>query len=354
MRALKGIIAVFVAFVFLAGCRPTGGYYEARGYAQGGEYRVVFNSEGCSLDPAQVAKGIDSVLVAIDNSLSGYNKGSLLSAFNRGETITPNELFLECYELSYHFYDQSEGALDVAAGPVFDAWGFGFTGDSLPSDETLEALRTRCGMHRLLPDIRSAIAPDGTLSPTSLLREGEDTLALPVLNFNAIAQGYSCDVVAHYLKGLGVKDMLVDIGEIWCDGLSDKGRPWRVGVDRPVDGNMSPGADIAAIWQSSGGPQGLVTSGNYRKFYVRDGRKYGHTIDPRTARPAENSLLSATVVAPDAATADAVATWCMVLGPEASKELITTSPDLEALLIYDTPTGTTTWSSPDFNIEEAH
>lgn len=350
MRRLAIINTLLAAILALSACHRSGGYYEARGYAQGGEYRVVFNSDGCTLPPERVSEGIDSVLTAIDNSLSGYNKGSLLSAFNRGETITPDELFLECYELSYKFFEQSEGALDVAAGPVFDAWGFGFTGDSLPSDEALEELRLRCGMHRLRPDIRSAVSPDGTLSPASLLREGEDTSALPVLNFNAIAQGYSSDVVARHLKGLGIKDMLVDIGEIWCDGLSDKGRPWRVGVDRPVDGNNSPGQDIAAIWQSSGGPQGLVTSGNYRKFYIKNGRKYGHTIDPRTARPAENSLLSATIVAPDAATADAVATWCMVLGPDPSIDLITSTPELEALLIYDSPTGMTSWSSPGFNL----
>ena len=92
------------------------------------------------------------------------------------------------------------------------------------------------------------------------------------------------------LSKLGVKDMLVDIGEIFCKGVNPDGRPWSVGIDRPVDGNNSPGADLEGVWRSKGTPCGIVTSGNYRKFYVRDGRKYAHTIDPRTGFPADNLI----------------------------------------------------------------
>ena len=137
---------------------------------------------------------------------------------------------------------------------------------------------------------------DGLLDPASL--------GNPRLNYNAVAQGYSCDVVARYLYSIGVKDMLVDIGEIWCDGLNPSGRPWAVGIDQ-----------IDNVWSSEGKPCGIVTSGNYRKFYIRDGRKYAHTRDPVSGYPVDHNLLSATVVSSvSAADADALATWCMVTG----------------------------------------
>ena len=142
--------------------------------------------------------------------------------------------------------------------------------------------------------------------------------------------------------------MLVDIGEIFCDGLNPSGKPWSVGVDRPVDGNDTPGRDIESVWVSDGGPRGVVTSGNYRKFYVVDGVKYSHTIDPRSGFPARNTLLSATVVAPDATTADAVATWCMVIGLDAAKELISSRPELEGLLIFSEGEQTGEWTSAGF------
>ena len=163
------------------------------------------------------------------------------------------------------------------------------------------------------------------------------------MNFNAIAQGYSCDKVAAYLYNLGVKDMLVDIGEIFCDGLNPQGKPWRIGIDRPEDGNNTPGADMQAILVSSGGPQGIVTSGNYRKFYIKDGVKYSHTIDPRTGRPVQHNLLSATVIAPTAMEADAYATYCMVIGKEKAQEFILSRPELEACLISED-----VWTSPGF------
>ena len=140
--------------------------------------------------------------------------------------------------------------------------------------------------------------------------------------------------------------MLVDIGEIFCDGLNPQGKPWRIGIDRPKDGNNTPGADMQAILESNGGPQGIVTSGNYRKFYIKDGVKYSHTIDPRTGYPVQHKLLSATVIAPTAMEADAYATYCMVIGTEKAQEFILSRPDLEACLISEE-----IWTSPGFKLQ---
>ena len=173
---------------------------------------------------------------------------------------------------------------------------------------------------------------------------------LPKLNYNAIAQGYSCDVVAKYLYSLGVKDMMVDIGEIFCDGVNPSGRPWTIGIDRPIDGNDSPGSDIQEIFHVPSGPHGVVTSGNYRKFYIRDGRKYSHSIDPRNGYPVQHNLLSATIVASDATLADAYATYCMVVGLDKSIEFVESMPDVEACLIYDSNGELLSWCSDGFKL----
>ena len=275
------------------------------------------NMQGVRVSPETVAAAIDSLLEAIDFSISGYNRNSLLSKRNAGEEIVPDRYFSELLELSEKYKELSGGAFDVYSGPLFDLWGFGFTSDSLPSDEAIE---------RALADCKAG----------------------KILNFNAIAQGYSCDIVAEYLYSIGVKDMLVDIGEIFCDGRNPSGEGWSIGVDNPVDGNDSPGSDLRGIWRSNGAAQGIVTSGNYRKFYVKDGKKYAHTIDPRSGRPVEHGLLSASVVAPTAAEADALATACMVLGPQGARELVEALDGVEAYLIF----ADGVWTSKGFNLEQ--
>ena len=299
-----------------AGC--TSNRYEAfSGYAQGGTYSVKANLERVSVPHETIAASIDSLLEEIDFSISGYNKNSLLSRRNAGEDIVPDRHFKALLELSEKYSKMTDGAFDVWAAPLFDIWGFGFTADSLPSPERIAGALALCKEHK-------------------------------TLNFNAIAQGYSCDVIASYLYSIGVKDMLVDIGEIYCDGLNPHGKGWSIGVDNPVDGNDTPGRDLRGIWRSDGSGQGIVTSGNYRKFYIRDGKKYAHTIDPRTGMPVQHNLLSATVVAPSAAEADALATACMVMGAEAAREFVLSHPGIEAYLI----TSDGTWASEGFKTEK--
>lgn len=314
-------------------------YIAITGFAQGGTYTVKVNVKGVALSPEAIKEKIDSILGEIDRSLSGYNKGSLLSRFNRGESVVPNDLFRESYSLARCFFEETGGKVDVTGGPLFDLWGFGFTRDSLPSDEKVQQVRRLCGMDRL----RKSIDSLQSISPQSLVIDGEEGGI--VLNFNAIAQGYSCDVIARYLYSIGARDMLVEIGEIYCDGVNPSGQPWTVAVDNPVDGNERPGEDINGIIHSTGKGCGIVTSGNYRKFYVKDGRKYAHTIDPLTGYPVQHNLLSATVLAPTGAEADAYATYCMVIGLEASKAFIGGNPKLEGYLIYDEDGVMKTWKS---------
>ena len=308
----KLLSLLLVSLCFLPGCRRTG-YAVFTGYAQGGVYTVKADLNGVSTPEATIGATIDSLLTGIDFSLSGYNKNSLLSRYNAGEAIEPDRFFREVRALSDRYKEETGGAFDVTAAPLFDIWGFGFTADSLPDPGRVAAALAACKEEK-------------------------------VLNFNAIAQGYTCDVIAGYLHSLGVKNMLVDIGEIFCEGVNPSGKGWTIGVDNPTDDNDTPGKDIRSIWQSDGGACGIVTSGNYRKFYIKDGKKYAHTIDPRTGYPVTHDLLSATIVAPTGAEADALATACMVIGPEKARELIESRPDIEGYLIM----AGGTWMSEGF------
>lgn len=368
MRQMKSFrhpaIIAATTVLLAASCGRHDRYIAIQGYAQGGTYSVKMNLNGRNgkirRSPQELKNAIDSILEVIDTTLSGYNKGSLLSRFNAGNDIPRSPMFEDIYGRAYCYYEETGGALDVASGPLFDLWGFGFTRDTMPTDGQVNAVLASCGMGRLKQDIRSAESPEGYLPPASLLSDSTamstGDVALPKMNFNAIAQGYSCDEVASYLYRLGVKDMLIDIGEIFCDGVNPDGKPWKVGVDRPFDGNNDPGADLDGIWQSDGGPCGIVTSGNYRKYYVRNGRKYAHTIDPRTGYPVQHNLLSATIVAPNATDADAYATYCMVIGLEKAKEFITgRQPELAGYLIYSDADGQMhEWASDNFRLAGAH
>ena len=351
---MKKTVLAFLAVLLLSACGERDRFIQVSGHAQGGVYAVKVNLKGVPVTPEEVRDSVESILTRIDTTLSGYNKGSLLSRFNAGETIRPNGLFLEMYRVAYGWYERSEGVLDFAAGPLFDAWGFGFKSGEMPSDEEVAAIKASCGMGLLKPVMTPRA--DGRLSSADLRLDGSD--APVVLNYNAIAQGYSCDLVAAYLYSIGAKDMLVDIGEIWCDGHNPSGRSWNVGVDRPYDrpsdGTDELGAELDGIWSSDGSGAGIVTSGNYRKYYVRDGRKYAHSIDPRTGFPVQHNLLSATVVSPaGAADADALATWCMVIGLDAARDLLQGMEGVEGYLICTAGDGSMTeWATPGFKLSK--
>ena len=332
MMKIFRLFNIIILSCIIISCTTKDRYISVTGYAQGGTYTVKLNLNGkdgmIKVSPEEIRNSIDTILRNIDNSLSGYNKNSLLSRFNAGESITPDSIFNDIYTHAVRIFKETGGVVDVASGPLFDLWGFGFRSGDFPSDEKVRETRESCGMELMTTQ-----------------KKGQ-------LNYNAIAQGYSCDLVAGYLYSIGVKDMMVDIGEIFCDGLNPSGKPWSLGIDKPIDGNNELGAQIQGIFRAPEGPHGIVTSGNYRKFYIRDGKKYSHSIDPRSGYPVTHNLLSATIVAEDALTADAYATYCMVVGLEESQKLLEGRKDLEGCLIYDEDGAFRTWCSEGFVLEE--
>ena len=303
------------------GCNPPAHYVRFEGFAQGSTYHVTCSVPG-QVTEKDIRTKVDSLLLEIDGTLSGYNKGSLLSRLNAGEDLCLNPLFVECFSRSKEIWEETGGAFDPAAAPLFDLWGFGFSNKGAVSQAAIDSILAFTGMDKVTLETRA----DGIH-----LKKEDPRIKL---NFNAIAQGYSCDVTARLLEALGATDYLVDIGrEIICKGKNPSGTDWRVGLDSPFDGNEEEGQHLQAIIEVT--DCGIVTSGNYRKFYIEDGQKFAHTIDPVTGRPVSHNLLSATVVGPDATSADAYATWLMVVGVDRARDILARRPDLQALLIYD-------------------
>ena len=338
--------ASLLASMFACTPKKEKGYVTIQGYAQGGVYSVTFNTKGISVSPETIRDSVETILDHIDTTLSGYNKNSLLSRFNSCYEIVPNQLFIDAYEIGYRIYEETDGVVDISRASLYDIWGFGFKTGEMPTDEAVAFLRDNTGFGKYVSSLKGH---QGPLTCKEILL---DLGCFPKLNYNAIAQGYSCDLVAKYLYSIGVKDMLVNIGEIYCDGKNPSGQPWIVGIDKPIDGNDQAGAQLQGIFKVPQGPHGVVTSGNYRKFYIRDGKKYAHTIDPRTGYPVDHSLLSATVIAADAMTADAYATYCMVVGLEESKAFFAGRADMEACLVYDEDGEFKTWCTPGFVLED--
>lgn len=320
----NGLLAT--AVLLLAGCGSAGSqkdYTTVEGFTQGSTYKITYNDpQGRDLRSA-----FEELLEDIDNSLSVYNPTSLLSLLNENAPdVAPDAWIKECFEISTKISEDTGGAFDVTVRPLIAAYKIGTeeTPHMLTPQE-IDAMRPYIGYKK--------VRIDGA----GQLRKDDPRIQL---DFNAIAQGYSADLMGHLLDSLQVKDYLVNIGgEILCRGKNAEGGEWRVGIDRPVEGNMIPGQDIQGIIVLT--DKGLVTSGNYRKFaYDENGNKVVHTIDPSTLKPVTHNLLSATIIAPTSALADGYATACMVMGLEKSKELLARHPELEGYLIYSEPDGT--------------
>lgn len=325
MSVIKKICTLSAAFVliFAAGCNKAGNTYKSiDGFAQGGTFHLVYKEVG---QPGQynLPDSLTKWFGAIDKSLSGYDCTSITSRINRGENPPLDSLFIGCFNLSREVWEKTGGKFDISAAPFFDIWGFGFRNREQVSQEKIDSIMAFVGMEKL------HIRYDSTANASFLVREDPRMK----VNFNAIAQGYTCDYICRELEKAGITDYLLEVGgEILCKGKNAKGKDWSVGIDKPVDGNFIPGQTVEAVIEVSG--KGLVTSGNYRKFYIEDGEKFSHTIDPKTGYPVRHNLLSATVIAPTAALADAYATYLMVIGLEPAKKFLQAREEMDALLVY--------------------
>lgn len=311
---------LLIAALLLAACHPKkSGYFKISGFAQGTSYSITYENS----TNQDYTQDIDSILKAFDKSLSIYDPNSIISRMNNNDTTArADDWFVDVFNKSAEVYQTSGGAFDITVGPVVDAWGFGDKTFDRRDTAFIDSLLQFVGMEKVRLEGRKLIKKFPGVK----------------LDVNALAQGYSVDLVCNFFRSKGIRNYLVEIGgEVRGKGTNAKNKLWQIGIDRPKDDNMMPGSDLQAIVQIDN--KAVSTSGNYRAFYVENGIKYSHEIDPKTGFPARNTLLSASVVCNDCITADAYATAFMVLGVDKSKELLKKLKGTEVYFVYTNPKG---------------
>ena len=259
---------------------------------------------------------IKEAMLEVDNSLSPYNPNSIITRINHNQDTTLNEHFTHVFELAQQISAETEGAFDITVAPLVNAWGFGFKHSIEIEPSVIDSLRQFIGYQKIKLVDGKMVKEDPRL----------------MLDCSAIAKGYGVDRVARLLDKKGVQHYMVDIGgEVVVKGKNSRMKTWRIGINKPVEDSLSINQELQTILEVSG--VGMATSGNYRKFYYKDGKRYAHTIDPRLGTPIQHNILSATVLAKDCTTADAYATAFMVMGLEKAKAFCEQHPELNAYLI---------------------
>lgn len=299
-------------------------YQHNRGSVFGTFYNITYQ---CDND---LQKEIEAELKKVDQALSMFNQESIISKINRNEKVELNEMFLQVFNLAQKVSQDTDGAFDITVAPLVNAWGFGFKTGAKPSDVSIDSLMNTVGYKKI------------SLKGRQLIKENKNTM----LDCSAIAKGYGSDVVAAFLRKRGIENYMVEIGgEVVTQGISEKRVPWRIGVTKPTDDSLNVENELQTVLNVTN--KAMATSGNYRNFYYKDGKKYAHTIDPKTGYPVQHSLLSATVLADNCATADAYATSFMVMGIEKAKGVLERHPELMAYFIYTDKNGNlAVWYSP--------
>ena len=298
--------------------------YFFQGDALGTTYHVkIFPSQNSKPVSKQ---DIDSVIEAINNSLSTYRPNSLISRINKGEVLKTDLHFVEVYNTAEKIYFETDGLYDPTIGILVNAWGFG------PKEKIKNIERDSSIVDSLKKFVNYKFLH---LDKKGYLRKRYPQV---YIDYNSIAKGYAIDRVGQMLADKGFKNYLVEIGgEVLAKGKNiAKDRAWLVAIDNPdrQHGNKF----ISKIALSD---QAIATSGNYRKYYVdkKTGRKYVHTLNPKTGYPVQQHLLSASVIANNCTLADGYATAFMVMGFEKTKRFLQKHPELEAFLVYSDEQG---------------
>ena len=306
---MRRLLFIACSLLLLVSCAQKE-YRQNTNFVFGTIYNITYQSD------KDLQQEIEAELMKVDGEFSMFNPQSTVARINSGDsTVERSEMFNEIYQLAQTVSKETDGAFDITVAPLVNAWGFGFKHEQLPTPEQVDSLLQ--------------------------LRNQMD--------FSAIAKGYGCDVVARLLESHGIHNYMVEIGgEVVVSGKNAKGDDWHIGITKPTDDSLSVEGEMQTVLAIT--DHAMATSGNYRNFYYQGGRKYAHTIDPRTGYPVQHSLLSATVLAENCATADAYATSFMVLGVEGAKAVLARHPELMAYLIYTDEKGQlATWASPSLS-----
>lgn len=341
-------LIVLLSLLFLTACGTTSktedqdevekGVIEFFGNTQGTTYAVIVND-----DIELTMEEIESTLADFDLALSSYIPNSVLTGINEapaGEHLysDPHDYFSRCYIMAQEVYKVTNGYFDPTVYPLVDGWGFMKNVEVVPDSSTVDSLRALLGFNDGYHfKFMTTITDHGDTIPSNLIRKNTPAAKL---DFNAIAQGLAVDVLCELIEKKGGENYFVEIGgEIRVNGLNREDVLWRIGIDKPVDNSTAENRELQEIIQLDG--QAIATSGNYRKFYEKDGVKYSHTLNPKTGYPVTHTLLSASVVTESCAMADAMATAIMVMGPDKGMDFAEEHPELnlEIYLVFENDKG---------------
>lgn len=281
------------------------------GLAQGSYFSIIYYDT----DGRDFEHEIDSILKAVDNSVSLWNENSIIRKVNRNDDVVVDQIFKNNFEWARKASEFSDGAFDATIGPLVEAWGFHYKKELEMTPEMVDSIRQLVDYKKIEIVNDKVVKADPNMT----------------LDFNAVAQGYTTDLIGEFLESRGVRDYLVDVGgEIFAKGTKTNGEMWTIGIERPAENYDSERSVQIKINLKD---KGIVTSGNYRKYIEKDGVRYSHSIDTKTGYPVEHNLLSATVIAENASWADCLATICMVVGKEKASELLE-DQGVEAYFIF--------------------
>jgi len=308
---MNKILVLFVVMLIFSSCIQEK-YQVLEGFAQGTTFRIVYKSS--EIYEIQIYEMIKE----FDQTLSTYDKNSMLSRINRNEpNIELNEIFLKFFEQSHQVYLKSDGYFDVTIGPLVNAWGFGADEKITADSSKIDSLKSLVGMDKIKIENNKLIKQDPRI----------------FVDANAIAQGQSVDYICDFFEDEGLSDYMVEIGgEVRAKGVNDKGKVWKIGIDKPVEGAIDENRELQAIINLNN--KALATSGNYRKFHEWKGIKYSHSINPKTGYPSRDIILSASIIADECGIADAYATACMVMGYRKAKDMLEQNKEIEAYIVY--------------------
>ena len=289
-----------------------------QGLVFGTMYKITYQSD------ENLKNEIEAELEKVNQSLSPFSKESVITHINQNTDLTADSLFTYVFQLAKQISEETHGAFDITVAPLVNAWGFGFKNGTQIDSLTIDSIRQFVGIDKVRMENGKVIKDDPRL----------------MLDCSAIAKGFGVDCVARLFDRKGIKNYMIDIGgELVMKGENAQMNTWRIGINKPIDDSLAVNQELQTILEISNA--GMATSGNYRNFYYKDGKKYAHTIDPRTGYPVQHNILSSTVVAKDCATADAYATSFMVLGLDSAKAVCNAHPELDAYFIYSKDNGET-------------
>ena len=308
---MKRVLFFLGIALFLVSCAKQPPRIEYSGITQGSYFSIVYYDD----NGRHFEEDIDFYLKMVDKSVSLWNDSSIISKVNRNEVVTINKIFKDNFELAQKASELSDGAFDATIGPLVSAWGFHYKKELEMTPEMVDSIRQLVGYQKVKIVNNKVVKDDPNMT----------------LDFNAVAQGYTADLIARMLDFKGVRSYLVDVGgEIMTKGTKPNGKMWTIGIEKPAENFDSERAVQTTIEVRN---KGVVTSGSYRKYIEKDGVRYSHSIDPKTGYPVEQNLLSATVIADNAAWADCLATICMLVGKEKASKLLE-DQGVEAYFIY--------------------